>query len=167
MNTTPLNLLDHVHRLYPQPGVESLLLRLQDEYGLDVLLLLTACWLASRGQPVEGTDWAGICAEQHDAHHRVILPLRAARRAVGEHDRDTELYAQIKACEQAAEWRQLERLGEFCENHGVINSGGMNADLHLQASCEAQGVEASAALRIHLAELAGLAARPLANRPRR
>ncbi|WP_022964762.1 TIGR02444 family protein [Halopseudomonas pelagia] len=161
MTTTSLTLIDYVRRLYPQPGVEVLLLRLQDEYGLDVLLLLTACWLASRGQPVEGTDWAGICAEQQCVHQRVIHPLRAARRAVGEHDRDTELYAQIKACEQAAEWQQLERLGLFCENQGVVMSQAVNADLHLRTSCEAQGVEASATLLIHLAELAGLAARPV------
>lgn len=161
MATTSLTLTDYVHRLYPQPGVEPLLLRLQDEYGLDVLLLLTACWLAHRGQPVEGTDWAGIFAEQHFVHQRVIHPLRAARRAVGEHDRDTELYAQIKGCEQAAEWQQLERLGIFCENHGVVTSQAVNADLHLQASCAAQGVDPSATLLIHLAELAGLASRPV------
>lgn len=137
-----------------------MLLRLQDEYGLDVLLLLVACWLAARGQPVEGTNWAGICAEQRWAHQRVIVPLRAARRAVGEHDRDSKLYARIKACEQAAEWQQLERLGQFCEGLGVVYSEAVSADAHLRASCQAQGVEASASVCRLLAELAGLVARP-------
>lgn len=161
MTTTSSTLTDYVHRLYPQPGIEPLLLRLQDEYALDVLLLLTACWLANRGQPVEGTDWAGIFAEQQSVHQRVIHPLRAARRAVAEYARGSQLYAQIKDCEQAAEWHQLERLGQFCESHGVVASRPVNADEHLRASCQVQGVEASATLLIHLAELAGLAARPL------
>lgn len=159
MTTTCVTLTDYVQRLYPLSGVEPMLLRLQNEYGLDVLLLLVACWLAARGQPVEGTDWAGICAEQRVAHQRVIVPLRAARRAVGEHDRDTELYAQIKACEQAAEWQQLERLGLYCEALGVVSSEPVSADAQLRASCQAQGVEASASACRLLAELAGLVAR--------
>lgn len=159
MTTNSLALTDHVYRLYPLPGVETILLRLQDEYGLDVLLLLVACWLAGRGQPVEGTDWESICAEQRPVHQRVIMPLRAARKAVGEHDRDTELYAMIKACEQAAEWQQLEHLEVFCEEMGVVRSDAANADGQLRVSCQTQGVEVSASVSRLLAELAGLVAR--------
>ncbi len=161
MTKTALTLTDHVHRLYPLAGVEPILLRLQDEYGLDVLLLLVACWLAGRGQPVEGTDWTSICAEQRPAHQRVIMHLRAARKAVAEHDRDTELYAMIKACEQAAEWQQLERLGVFCEGMGVVLSDPVSPDAQLFASCEAQGVEVSASVSRLLAELAGLVTRQI------
>ena len=42
-------LIDYVSRLYPRPGVEPLLLRLQNEHDLDVLLLLAACWVAAAG----------------------------------------------------------------------------------------------------------------------
>lgn len=164
MTKPMLTLTDHVRRLYPLPGIEPILLRLQDEYGLDVLLMLIACWLAERGQPVEGTDWDSICAEQRPAHQRVINPLRAARRAVAEHDRDTELYAMIKACEQAAEWQQLERLGLFCEGMGVVLSDPVSADGQLRACCQAQGVEVGASVSRSLAELAGLVARQVRRR---
>ena len=40
-------LADYAGWLYGQPGMQELLLGLQDEHGEDVLLLLTACWLAA------------------------------------------------------------------------------------------------------------------------
>lgn len=128
MTTTAPTLAEYAQCFYPQPGCEQALLRLQDEGGLDVLLLLTACWLSVRGQPVEGTDWSAICAEQRPVHQQVIAPLRVARRAVRERGGHQGLYEQIKACEQEAEWQQLRHLGSFCERMGVVVTQAIGAD---------------------------------------
>ena len=129
-------LIDYVSRLYPRPGVEPLLLRLQNEHDLDVLLLLAACWLGCSGRAAAVADWRAIAAWQAPWHQQVIAPLRAARVAVRGMEGDTTLYSQIKDCEQAAECLQ-----------------------HLICCCFAQGVVVNDALRAQLQELGERAAR--------
>lgn len=69
--------------LYGRPDVAAECLRLQDEHGLDVSLLLVVLWLGSeRGVALDAValgeaqviarDWAGVA----------VAPLRAARRGV-------------------------------------------------------------------------------------
>lgn len=152
-------LVDYVSRLYPRPGVEPLLLRLQNEHDLDVLLLLAACWLGCSGRAAAVADWRAIAAWQAPWHQQVIAPLRAARVAVRGMEGDTTLYSQIKDCEQAAEWLQLGRLEIECLR--LIPAGEAEPDClqHLICCCFAQGVVVNDALRAQLQELGERAAR--------
>lgn len=147
-------LTDYASRLYPQPGVETLLLRLQDEKNLDVLLLLTACWLGCSGRAAAVADWRAICEWQAPWHRQVVCPLRAARIAVRGLDGKGELYARVKECEQAAEWLQLGRLETECLR--LIPAGDAEPDClqHLISCCVGQGVTVNDALRAQLQELA-------------
>jgi uncharacterized protein (TIGR02444 family) len=154
-------LADYVSRLYPHPGVEPLLLRLQNEQELDVLLLLAACWLGCSGRAAAVADWRAIYAWQAPWHQQVILPLRAARVAARGLAGDTALYSQLKECEQAAEWFQLNRLEAECLR--LIPAGAAEPDClqHLISCCFAQGVVVNEEVRAQLQELAGRAAEVL------
>src|SRR5260221_9331531 len=69
--------------LYAHPDVAAACLRLQDEQGLDVNLLLLCCWLArsGRGRLGEG-DLAAAEARAAPWRRDIIGPLRAVRRAL-------------------------------------------------------------------------------------
>ncbi|WP_373185590.1 TIGR02444 family protein [Halopseudomonas sp.] len=158
MLTRKTSLTDYVSQLYPYPGVESLLLRLQNEQDLDVLLLLAACWLGCGGRAATVADWRTICAWQAPWHQKVIGPLRAARMAVRGLGGDVALYARFKECEQAAEWLQLQRLEGECLR--LIPDADAPPDClqHLISCCVGQGVVVNARLRAQLEELAERAA---------
>lgn len=158
MLTRETRLVDYVARLYPHPGVERLLLRLQSERDLDVLLLLAACWLGCGGRAAAVADWRAICAWQAPWHRQIIGPLRAARMAVRGLGGDDALYARIKECEQAVEWLQLDRLEAECLR--LIPAGDAEPDClqHLISCCVGQGVTVNDGLRAQLEELAERAA---------
>ncbi|MDF1585296.1 TIGR02444 family protein [Marinimicrococcus flavescens] len=101
-------------RLYGSPGAAAACLRLQDEAGADVPLLLLGCWLAERGAtPDEET--AATLAACAARWRPVIEGLRGARRALkplaaGDGSpaaRRTELRERIKDAELAAEHELL------------------------------------------------------------
>lgn len=66
--------------LYAKPGVAPACLALQERHGLDVNLLLFACWAGSRGQTLTPADWARPIEASRDWHGRVVVPLRGLRR---------------------------------------------------------------------------------------
>ncbi|QKT03198.1 TIGR02444 family protein [Ectothiorhodospiraceae bacterium 2226] len=72
---------DYSLDVYARPGVADSCLRLQDEAGLDVNLLLLCGWLAMRGR---GSLDAAAARHLESAaapwRHAVLAPLRAARR---------------------------------------------------------------------------------------
>lgn len=109
-----LSLTEYAGRLYARPGVEPLLLELQDEAGQDVLLLLMACWLGTRGVRAEAPLWQSLRDRQAPWRERVIEPLRQVRRALTGDADAAALRAQVKDCELAAEWHQLEQLEAMC-----------------------------------------------------
>jgi uncharacterized protein (TIGR02444 family) len=95
---------------YALPGVAPLCMRLQDEHGLDVDVVLACLWLAARGGTLDDPDLDRMLAAAAPARARV-LELRALRHAVGsdrEHDpRWQATYEQLKAAELAAERVEL------------------------------------------------------------
>lgn len=109
-----LSLTEYAGRLYARPGVEPLLLELQDEAGQDVLLLLMACWLGTHGVRAEAPLWQSLRDRQAPWRERVIEPLRQVRRALTGDVDAAALRAQVKDCELAAEWHQLEQLETMC-----------------------------------------------------
>lgn len=64
-------------QVYSQPGVETALLTLQDEYGADINLILQALWLAN-----EGINWTPACIPE-DYQPWIteqVIPIRNMRR---------------------------------------------------------------------------------------
>ena len=107
-------LTDYAGWLYAQPGMQELLLGLQDEAGQDVLLLLTACWLGQRRVSAEPELWLSLHAAQTPWREKVIQPLRQVRRHLAGNSAATALYEQTKACELSAEGHQLAVLERLC-----------------------------------------------------
>jgi uncharacterized protein (TIGR02444 family) len=66
---------------YRRPGVEEILLDLQDRHGLDVNLLLFACWIGATGRGrLSNGMWTELIGATADWRATVIEPLRAVRR---------------------------------------------------------------------------------------
>jgi uncharacterized protein (TIGR02444 family) len=103
--------------LYARPGVAAACLKLQDEQGLDVNVLLLCCWLAlsGRGRLSEG---ALAAAETRAVPWRrdIVGPLRAVRRALkimpdcGSDSGIPALYGELKRLELCAEREEQRRL---------------------------------------------------------
>lgn len=67
--------------VYGRSGVEQILLDLQDRLGLDVNILLFACWTAmNRHRPLSENDCRRLLAGTADWREKVIAPLRDVRR---------------------------------------------------------------------------------------
>lgn len=102
-------LWDFAVGLYAQPEVSRLCLRLQDEYALDVNILLYVVWTSSRGVQLCPADFSAIDAVTREWAREVVQPLRNLRRR-WKSERSPEEYAGIKAVELAAEREELRLL---------------------------------------------------------
>lgn len=104
---------------YPQPGVMVVLLALQDEFGLDVLLLLSTAWLWSRGRSLPAGRLSRLLARHSPWQAQVVTPLREVRRKLKPDAAAQQLYQRVKAVELEAELLQLERLQQWLEELSV------------------------------------------------
>lgn len=104
-------LWDFALALYDRPGVKDVLLRLQDEAGMDVLLLLADRWLAQ-----QQLNWPAAEFLQEYRHWRegMIVPLRALRRRCGKEQQP--LYGQLLQAELSAERQGLNLLYAVLQN---------------------------------------------------
>jgi len=66
--------------VYARPGVSAACLRLQDELGLDVNLLLFALYAGRTGHAIDVADWWRLDALVAPLREQVVQPLRRARR---------------------------------------------------------------------------------------
>lgn len=67
--------------IYGRPDVEETLLDLQDRLGLDVNLLLFACWAGATGRGrLPDADWTRLIEGTAGWRANVVEPLRAVRR---------------------------------------------------------------------------------------
>lgn len=71
---------DYSLSLYGHPDVEDVCLSLQRRRGLDINLLLFACWLASRGIELDHQAFAQAQDAVSAWQTEVVRPLRAVRR---------------------------------------------------------------------------------------
>ena len=96
---------------YASKDAQELLLKLQNDYQQDTLLVLTALWLAS-----EGESWRLADAQLEDYRHwrqHVIWSLRATRKAINKDNDSAEQLAlrqQIQQDEIRAEQIALHQL---------------------------------------------------------
>lgn len=144
--------------IYGQPGVEPLLLELQDQHRCDVLLMLYACWLGHRREVPCFARWAAIVAWHWPWQAQVVTPLRGVRRYLKGDEDAAALYRQVKQCELEAELLQLERLAEYDRGEALDIRAEINTAEQLFACCDAQNIELDNNLRAALEKLAVLAA---------
>lgn len=69
--------------LYSRPGVAEYCLRLQDDSGANVNLLLFCCWTGRRGVVLDARALAAAGAVIEEWQVQVLRPLRARRRTPG------------------------------------------------------------------------------------
>jgi uncharacterized protein (TIGR02444 family) len=89
--------------VYGRPGAQALLLRLQDEQGQCIPLLLWGLWMAAGGRPIDTTT-ATACAELARAwQDAAVAPLRRLRRGLKAKAAEERLQARIRTGVQALE----------------------------------------------------------------
>ena len=93
--------------IYGRPGVRDACLRLQDEAGLDVNVLLYCLWRAACGRDLEAEDLRARLAALAPWMAAAVKPLRTLRRALKAADGlpsdAAELARQLSALELEAE----------------------------------------------------------------
>ena len=141
--------------VYARPGVEAVLLRLQDEHGQCIPLLLWSLWMAGGGRPSDAAK-AAACAKLARAwQDAAVAPLRRLRRGLKAKARTEQLQARIrhgvKALELEAERMLLQMLEESSPAPGGAPVPAVEA---LTQTARAWGGKAPAALLRELAELA-------------
>jgi uncharacterized protein (TIGR02444 family) len=110
--------------LYARAGVEQACLDLQDRRGLDVPVLLHACWLGARARVLRAAESSAVVWKTMAWRNEVVRPLRRVRRRLkaGVENMPRELSEpvrkQVKAAELAAERALLALLA------GVPDGGG-------------------------------------------
>ena len=107
--------------IYAEPGVSEACLRLQDEAGVDVMLLLAVAFAARRGIALSASDISAMDAACRPWREQVVRPLRALRIALksgplpAPNEASEKLRSQIKlselqaerlACDLLASWMQ-------------------------------------------------------------
>jgi uncharacterized protein (TIGR02444 family) len=113
---TPSPLWQFSLGFYAKAGVAKACLRLQDEFGADVNVLLALLWLASRRRTVTASQFAALHASSRRWHSEVVVPLRNVRRLLKKEDRidgiaaDAMLYPHLKEVELHAEYLEQEAL---------------------------------------------------------
>ena len=117
------SLWDFSNQLYDREGIASLCLRLQDEYRLDVNLLLFCCWCAHFEEELPEEIWQRILGFSNEWRSQVVKPLRDVRKWMklesSTYSRENQfsvLRDRIKMDELAAEKIQQEFIESSLEN---------------------------------------------------
>ncbi|MCA9707837.1 MAG: TIGR02444 family protein [Myxococcales bacterium] len=120
------SLWDFAARTYEHEGVAQRCLRLQDEHGLDVDVLLACLWRARDDRSVDDVDLDAM-VEAAAAARRWVVAIRELRRAVGlERQADPrwqEAYEHLRAAELAAERVELRQLEAAAGPVGAAGGG--------------------------------------------
>jgi uncharacterized protein (TIGR02444 family) len=96
----------HSLLIYQQAGIERLCLRLQDEFDMDVNLVLFCHWLGATGLVVSPKQLKDVAEQVEDWRHQVVVPLRTLRRALKTMVDVGSVIPQIKLAELKAEQHQ-------------------------------------------------------------
>lgn len=107
---------------YKQPLIAEACLQLQQEQGVDVILLLFVIYCAEQGLILEKDGLAQADKQLKMLREQLILPLRQVRiqckHILGEGD----IYQQLKAQELALEWQQCQRLWFWLQQQSVVKN---------------------------------------------
>lgn len=101
--------------VYARGGVADALLALQDEFGLDVNMLLYAAWLAARGLRLDAAHLSPLEARVAPWREQVVRPLRQLRRQWRDYPEAGALRDLLKGLELQAEQSQQALMWDhFC-----------------------------------------------------
>lgn len=116
---------------YETDGVAAACLLLQDEYGLDVNLLLYAAWLAHIGRRLDEVHLEALDALVADWRENVVGPLRALRRRLREYPAAAEVRDEIKSLELRAERQQQDLMFDYHQRAPAlpVDEGALPANL--------------------------------------
>ncbi len=114
---------------YRRRGVEALCLRLQDDWGVDINLLLFAAWLGERGLQLGPGQLAALDKEVEPWRRTVALPLRTLRRQWRGQADIADLREGVKALELRAERALQERLSQLSLVQDFLPGGTVEANL--------------------------------------
>ena len=98
---------------YREPGVEPILLTLQNRFEADINLLLLCCWLASQQRRLSPVALELLLALSADWQARCVRPLRVLRRHLKARGGAEQFREQVKALELEAERLQQQQLYEL------------------------------------------------------
>lgn len=96
-------------RLYGDPAVEAACLTLQERRGVDVNLLLLACWLGTRGIPLDREQVRILEQAVRPWRDQVLGPLRRVRQ-------DLKIWLERPAPGLSAGGEEVRRLRERVKN---------------------------------------------------
>ena len=142
------SLWDFSLALYSAPDVESICLRLQDDFQVNVNILLWCCWLEVRGIRLTPMRLEQACQRIDSWDQTVVAPLRHLRRDIKQHylanDPQVEACRQaIKSAELAAEKVELDWLETLADDWLVDTTPlplGGNSLRYLNALCVPQNL---------------------------
>src|SRR5271156_6486212 len=106
-------------KFYHQAGVSEACIALQDEFGVDVNLLLFLLWLASDDRQLSADEVQMLDDNVRDGRNLTIVPIRDARRKLKgaetlvAPDKQEAFRTKVKAIELDAERLQQEALYDF------------------------------------------------------
>jgi uncharacterized protein (TIGR02444 family) len=100
--------------LYACPAVSAQCLSLQEQYGLDVNMLLAAAFSAARYQIWQPAALRQLLPRCEVLRQDMIMPLRQIRGKVDKHQQQ-QLYQALKVAELAAEKQELELIERWLE----------------------------------------------------
>lgn len=122
------NLWDFAVSVYVHDPVQRVSLSLQDTLGADVNLILYCLWLGATGRgQIDGDNFATLSEAVSVWHKQVIVPLRAARRQLGDPPARVSpsaakaLRASVKDNELAAERIELDMLEDALDRSPVAH----------------------------------------------
>lgn len=107
---------DFALQRYARPGVAALCVELQDQHGINVMLLLYACFCGARGARPGSIDVNAAITVLDPLERHLIAPLRRGRRALAAAARAlgseplAESAARVQRAEIAAERLQCRHL---------------------------------------------------------
>lgn len=107
---------------YRKPGVEPILLQLQDRFDVDINMVLCCCWLASEFRSVSLELQADLISEAKVWRDSCVKPLREVRRFLKSQGVDEGVYQQAKTLELSAEHGQQELMVEFLNRQQLLES---------------------------------------------
>lgn len=140
------SLWDFACRFYQVPGVEADCLTVQDQHGLDVVLLIFALYRARLGHGFDAVEAYGLA---RSLMAQLVDPLRRHRRALKQDPGPyalpmvKALRAQLLAAELAGEQTILQRLhsirikGSAISSEEALTACVRAADVHLDAALDA------------------------------
>lgn len=140
--------------VYGRPGVEALLLRLQDDHAQCIPFLLWSLWMAASGRSIDAPA-AAACAELARAwQEAAVAPLRRMRRGLkataGQERLQVRIRTGVQALELEAERMLLQMLEESSPRPAAAPATPAAA---LTSAVRAWGGEAPPALLQQLAAL--------------